>query len=193
MLRPKKQNDTVLPAGAAPTPVVFPGLQHMILLAVLSLLAGIEPFLCRQPSLPEPSLSVKWPEKINGIKMRPVANVPNDSLFEERFPGQAKQFTDGINSYLIRWVRSATRQLHPGSDCFRGMGYTIEFGPLVDMPGGTRWSSFTAVKGGARLKVLERICDEKGRSWTDVSAWYWSACSGTTKGPWWDIVIARKL
>jgi hypothetical protein len=70
------------------------------------------------------------------------------------------------------------------------MGYEVEHGPLVQMPDGTRWASFTASKDKIKLRVLEQIHDEHGAFWTDVSEWYWSACLGKTKGPWWDIVIA---
>jgi hypothetical protein len=47
-----------------------------------------------------------------------------------------------------------------------------------------------ATKGNDRLRVYERIHSDSGKSWTDVSAWYWSALNEDR--PWWAITVAEK-
>jgi hypothetical protein len=56
---------------------------------------------------------------------------------------------------------------------------------------GSLWSSFEATKGNERLVVYERIHSDTGQSWTDVSAWYWSALVAG-QGSWWAITVAEK-
>ena len=134
-----------------------------------------------------------WPTMINGMKVLPVDSLVEETAFAADFPGHMKRFTDGRNSYFVRVVTRETRQLHPSSDCFRGLGYSIEPQPLVVTAAGEQWSSFEASKQGRKYLVLERIHDEAGNSWTDVSQWYWSACFNKTKGPWWAVTIAQPL
>jgi hypothetical protein len=42
-----------------------------------------------------------------------------------------------------------------------------------------------AEKDDARQRVRERIRDEQGHQWTDLSAWLWQAGAGSLEGPWW--------
>ncbi|MEW6730399.1 MAG: hypothetical protein AB1489_03570, partial [Acidobacteriota bacterium] len=53
-----------------------------------------------------------------------------------------------------------------------------------------RWGAFKASGGKETLTVYERIYDQNGNGWTDVSAWYWAAILGKTESPWWAITIA---
>ena len=101
-------------------------------------------------------------------------------------------FTDGRRKLIIRWTTSATRKLHPASDCFEGIGYSIKPLPLFVDKTGARWESFIATRGSERLRVYERIYTDTGESWTDVSAWYWSASGENSVGPWWAVTIAGK-
>jgi len=39
--------------------------------------------------------------------------------------------------------------------------------------------------------VYERIHDNSAETWTDVSAWYWSAMRKDS-GSWWAITVAEK-
>ncbi len=76
-----------------------------------------------------------------------------------------------------------TRKLHPASDCFRGSGYSIAPQPLAIDSTGVRWGSFVKLHGvSGDCRSNERIYDGLGNQWTDVSAWYWSAATGTSRG-----------
>jgi exosortase/archaeosortase family protein len=137
-----------------------------------------------------PDAQPQWPSQINGRAVVEVESLAEERAFAADFPGHMKRFTDGSKSYFVRVVNKETRQLHPSSDCFKGLGYSIEHQPLVVLPDGTRWSSFVAEKGRQRYRIVERIFDKNGRSWTDVSEWYWHACFNPASGPWTDITVA---
>jgi hypothetical protein len=114
-----------------------------------------------------------------------------EQRFASDFPGRIARFSDGEREVVIRWVSRETRKLHPASDCFRGSGYAITPEPLAVDADGTRWGSFLASRGAQRLHVRERIYDASGEEWTDVSAWYWAATAGKSRGPWWAITTAE--
>jgi len=57
---------------------------------------------------------------------------------------------------------------------------------------GSLWASFAATKGDERLLVYDRIISDSGETWTDVSAWYWSALRHEGSGSWWAITVAQK-
>lgn len=165
---------------------------------VVMILAGIAAIL---PLIPhretahlhmQSDIAVQWPNKINGRVLTPVqAPAREELMFAAQFPGTMKRFSDGERSYFIRLVNHETRQLHPSSDCFRGSGFNVEPGSLVVLEDGTRWSCFNATKSNIKLKVMERIYNNK-QSWTDVSQWYWSAVFKQTTGPWWAVTIAER-
>ena len=125
---------------------------------------------------------VDWPTH---FRDQPLTQLPLSELeqrFARRFPGAIARFTDGRRTLVLRQVNRPTRQLHPATDCFRALGYTIDRPrPVVDDEG-VQWSCFAAVRDGVRLHVCERIRDSEGNSWTDTSAWFWSAQYGG--GPW---------
>jgi hypothetical protein len=54
------------------------------------------------------------------------------------------------------------------------------------------WAIFAAAKDSERLRVYERIHNDSGETWTDVSSWYWSALSQNGAGSWWAITVAEK-
>lgn len=137
---------------------------------------------------------INWPDQINGQKLITLQNLPDKSerSWQAAFPGTVRRFSDGKRSYLIRYLEKATRQVHPASDCFKCTGYKIETGPLLEIDG-SMMSSFVAEKDGKRWKVMERVYDNRGNSWTDVSEWYWSAQLGKSEAPWWALVIAEPL
>jgi hypothetical protein len=58
---------------------------------------------------------------------------------------------------------------------------------------GRRWSCFDAKRKGSTLFVRERIHDDTGQAWTDVSSWYWAAVLSDTAGPWWALTVAETL
>jgi hypothetical protein len=112
-------------------------------------------------------------------------------IFNRNFPGQVAKFTDGQRELILRWVTKGTRQLHSSSDCFRGTGYNVSPRPATLDARGARWSCFAAERGRHRLLVRERITDERGREWTDVSAWFWSVILRQTEGPWMAVTVVE--
>ncbi len=129
-----------------------------------------------------------WPKEYNGQILQQVPPKKADAAFYQEFPGKIKCFSQGERRIIIRWVEKPTRQLHPSSDCFRGLGYDITYKPLETDMNGVRRSCFGAAKDGKSLAVKERIYDDAGGNWTDISSWYWAALLGKTHGPWWSIV-----
>ena len=129
--------------------------------------------------------------EFEGRPLRDVGLTQREQYFLTDFPGQIGRFTDGKREIIIRRVTEATRKLHPAADCFRAIGYSITPLPLRVDADGRRWSSFVAVKGDESLNVYERIEDNAGLEWTDVSAWYWSVW-GQEKGEWWAWTIAER-
>ena len=125
-----------------------------------------------------------WPTRWDGQEIAPVPLSARDQTFSENFPGRIGKFTDGRSEFIFRWVTNGTRQLHPSADCFRGAGYRITPQPAFRDRNERQWSSFLASRDHHQLLVRERIADQHGREWTDVSAWFWSAALGQTQGPW---------
>jgi hypothetical protein len=132
-----------------------------------------------------------WPASFEGRALTPLPLSERERRFGEGFPGRVGRFTDGTREIIIRWVTEPTRKLHPASDCFASTGYAVQPLPLRVDDAGERWGAFTASRGAERLRVRERIHDGAGRSWTDASAWYWSALADDTPGPWWAITVAE--
>ncbi len=133
-----------------------------------------------------------WPSSYEG---RPLVRLPltaRERRFGQGFPGRLARFGDGRRELVMRWVTAPSRRLHPAADCFRGLGYRVTPRPLQQDAEGQAWGESVAVKGEQRLRVRERLYDDSGHSWTDVSAWYWSALLGETRGPWWAVTIAER-
>ncbi|MBE0534336.1 MAG: hypothetical protein IH624_01615, partial [Phycisphaerae bacterium] len=134
-----------------------------------------------------------WPTEWQGRALRPVEMSAREKQFGESLPVRVGLFTDGRRQYIIRWIVRPTRRVHPSGDCFRASGYRVRhLGVRVDGEGQS-WSAIEAVKGGARLIVRERIYDGQGRSFCDVSAWYWAASMGRTEGPWWAVSVVERV
>jgi len=131
-----------------------------------------------------------WPNEFAGRALTALPMTELEQRFMSDFPGRIGRFTDGEREIVIRWVTEGTRQLHPASDCFQGLGYSVKPLALLRDDNGSLWSSFAASRGNDRLRVYERIHSESGASWTDVSAWYWAALR--EDGPWWAITVAEK-
>lgn len=132
-----------------------------------------------------------WPAQFEGRTLTAMPLTELEKRFATDFPGQIGRFTDGEREIVIRWVTEATRKLHPASDCFQGLGYSVTPLAVRRDDSGSLWSSFAARKGNEQLYVYERIHNESGESWTDVSAWYWAAF-GEGSGSWWAVTVAEK-
>ena len=147
------------------------------------LAAGLAPL--RPTARGNPAFALPdWPRTWDGRELWQVPLSESDERFAENFPGRVAKFTDGRREFIFRWVATGTRQLHPSGDCFRGAGYTITPQPAFRDQEERQWSSFLASREQRRLLVRERIADQHGREWTDVSSWFWSVALGQTQGPW---------
>lgn len=158
--------------------------------------AALMPLLTVQPVQQQSAASSAafpgWPARFDGQALFALPLSEREERFNSNFPGRISRFTDGRREIIIRWTTSATRKLHPASDCFEGIGYSVRPLPLYVDEAGARWGSFTATRGLERLRVYERIYTDVGQSWTDVSAWYWAASGEQSAGPWWAVTIAEK-
>jgi hypothetical protein len=134
-----------------------------------------------------------WPISVDGAILLARNISTEEQLLAKSFPGRIGRFSDGSRELLIRWVTRPTRQLHPASDCFKGMGYVIEPRPLRRDSSGRLRSCFEARRKARRFLVCEIILDEYDRHWSDVSSWYWAAVRGRTHGPWWNIIVAEEV
>jgi hypothetical protein len=169
-------------------------MRHTGLFLIVCLIAGLAPFWPVEESRGGASISFPgWPKDMAGVPLRELPLSPQEEAFAKSFPGCIGRFTDGESEYVIRWVTSATRRLHPASDCLRGSGYQIEPLPLHVDSRGAIWGSLEASNGTVRLQVQERITGPGGQSWSDVSSWYWAAVLGKTRGPWWAITRSVTL
>ncbi|HEY0944925.1 MAG TPA: hypothetical protein VGD81_06640 [Opitutaceae bacterium] len=131
-----------------------------------------------------------WPETFEGkpwIRVPPSGRV---ARFAAGLGGETGVFEQGGRVVVLRWVASPSRAVHPIADCFRARGYRVKAAGLARDAAGMVWSELVADRGEERWRVRERITDEAGRSWTDVSAWYWAAQRGVSVGPWWAVTIA---
>jgi len=162
-------------------------MRHLIIRGTFLLLcaaAALAP-LRIQPDAAVIHTPPRWPSEFEHrlLVQLPLSDV--EEQFNAGFPGDIARFNNGERQVILRWVLAGTRKLHSSADCFRGLGYTITPAqPMVD-GAGDRWSCFTADRDTIRLRVRERIVESAGtRAWTDVSAWYWSAVTQQSRGPW---------
>ncbi len=107
--------------------------------------------------------------------------------FAADFPGKIGVFSDGQRTWIVRWIVQPTRKLHSSSDCLRAAGYRVVPQRASIDAEGRLWSSSSALRGGEKMKVSERITGTHGGFWTDVSAWFWQSTWDRASGPWWAV------
>jgi exosortase/archaeosortase family protein len=169
--------------------------RHPWVLLGLLALAAVWPLVRAGEPAPGASLGEKfpgWPELFEG---RPLVRLsPGDGRgeFASGFAGETGVFRQGEHVIVLRWLRAASRGVHPAADCFRARGYRVKPGGLVRDERGARWAEFIAVRGDERWRVRERWRDEQGAAWTDVSAWWWAAQAAGARGPWWGEMVAKR-
>jgi hypothetical protein len=134
-----------------------------------------------------------WPAAYEGRPLQALPLTPREDFLLRDFPGKVGRFTDGRRELIIRWVGAPTRLLHPASDCFKALGYSIAPLPARTDSAGRFMSCAKVTKAGASLAMCEIIVDQRQASMADVSAWYWGALWGTTTGPWWSFVVAEPM
>lgn len=167
-------------------------MRRLMPFCILCLFAGLAPLVTEKINfIQQVQAFPGWPDNFDGRTLRQLPLSDRENLFLEYFPGSIGRFSDGRREYIFRWLIAPTRKFHPASDCFRGIGYLIETLPIEVRPDGSPWRVFRATKGEEKLRVYERIYDQQGNSWTDVSSWYWSALLGESEGPWWSVTIAE--
>jgi hypothetical protein len=132
-----------------------------------------------------------WPAEYEGRALIELPLTQRETTFVQDFPGRVGRFTDGSREIIIRWVGAPTRKLHSAADCFRGIGYGIT--PVAARKGsdGSTMGCFRATLRGASMTVCEVIRDERGGSWSDVSAWYWDGMLRASAPPSWSFVVAQ--
>lgn len=109
-----------------------------------------------------------------------------EQRFTAQFPGAIARFSAGARAVTLRHVTRPTRKLHPAADCYRGLGYRIQAIHLEQRSDGDGLQRcFVASGHGVDLRVCEYIEDAAGQSFSDNSAWYWSALSGGSVGARW--------
>lgn len=171
-----------------PLPMLCPG---NALLKAACLLAALAP--CLPARMPDPVSGFPgWPQTFEGRRLTPQAMSEREWRFEKTFPGRSGKFHDGQRVIVLRWIERPSRQLHPIETCFKGQGYKVAPEPLFVDEGGNRWGAFQALRGGERVRVRTRIQDSRGRTWQDVSSWFWSAAFRKSEGPWWVVTVVER-
>ena len=136
---------------------------------------------------------LNWPVQYEGSLLQELPLTELEERFQKDFPGGIKRFSDGQREIIMRKVHTATRKLHPASDCFKSSGYKLQPLPLTRNSQGTDMACFEAKRKDQLLKVCEYIEDGDGNSWTDVSSWYWRAFFSSDKTLWTSYVIAQRI
>jgi len=154
--------------------------------------AALVPFASYEPDhVPDETTFHGWPTEFQGKPIEQLQLSERERAFASGFPGRVAKFTDGSRMLIMRWVTKRTRKLHPASHCFKGMGYTVRPLPIRIDSQGVGWGCIEAKKNGRHLVVCERIFDNLGNAWTDVSSWYWAALMNRTRGTWWALTVVK--
>jgi hypothetical protein len=156
----------------------------ILLFGLLAVAAAAAPLMRRSGDAGEAERGQPWPERFEGRPLAALPPAPEDAILARNFPGRVARFSDGRRQIVLRRLAAATRRLHPASDCFRATGYEISPAPMRVAPGRGPASCFTARRDGLAYLACEQVSDQAGRSWPDVSSWYWAALLGTSRGPW---------
>jgi hypothetical protein len=119
------------------------------------------------------------------LPLQPLPPTEEEIAFAKSFPGTLSSHRWGDAQVILRRVNEPTRRLHPSRDCLRAAGFETTDAITVTLGDGSKWARFSASRGGLRMTVHERITSSRNRAtWTDVSAWYWSALGHPLNGPW---------
>lgn len=156
--------------------------------------AAVTPLLDMRAKPPVTSADFPgWPEMFEGRPWIRLRNPENAAAFATGFAGETGVFRQGGESggriVVLRWIREASRGVHPAADCFRAGGYSVKSGGLIRDANGVLWAEFFATRNAESWRVRERWHDGREGAWTDVSAWYWAAVRGG--GPWWAVTVAE--
>jgi hypothetical protein len=162
-----------------------------------------------------PASLVIWPTSWDGLLLSRAGADDATAQFARNFRGDFMEFSavseelagEGyfpeVERVVMRFVRRATRELHPAEDCFEGAGYKISHAPMAVDARGRLWSRFTAEKSGRRVSVRQCViyvpdgdltkAEDSEKSWPDVSSWYWEASRSDDPVPTMAVTIVREL
>ncbi len=129
------------------------------------------------------------PASFEGRPLLPVPPGAKDAAFAKDFPGRLSIFQQRERQVLWREVLQPTRALHSSLDCLRAAGWSVKEKPVFTDADGVLWGAAEAIGPAGTRRVRERIADAAGRTWTDVSSWWWAATLGDTRGPWTAITV----
>jgi len=165
---------------------------------VVALFAVSAPLLPLQPDYfrdhPTPVLQPEWPTEWQGKSLQPASLTELDTRFSDQFPGALARFHADQYRILYRYLEEPSRQLHAGAVCYQAHGYRLQPEPAWKDAKGSLWSTYIVDKKGVRLLVREQIRSlSTGRTWPDVSAWYWGVSMGKDPGPWLAATIAKPI
>ena len=141
----------------------------------------------------KPTREPAWPAKFDGKTLRELPLSDKEARFRQDFPGQIKRFAFDDKELIVRHLSSASRKLHPAADCLKGVGYEIKAAHALAVEREAAWSCIIATRDGRSLKVCESIRDAEGRSYSDVSTWYWAVMTSDSRGPWEALTLSESL
>ncbi|MCP5534637.1 MAG: hypothetical protein H7A51_00195 [Akkermansiaceae bacterium] len=127
---------------------------------------------------------VNWPAEFDGEPLIRLDQTAFEKSFQRDFPGSIATFRCGGKQVILRHITTASRKLHPSSDCLRASGYHIGAMRIQTDDKNRQWAGYTAINPDNTYIVLERIIDTRGNTWTDVSSWYWHALIHPDRAPW---------
>lgn len=158
-----------------------------ILLGLAAILAPVLVMACPRADASVPAGDMPSEFSFNGLKLplEPLPMTDAEISFAGSFPGELANYRWGRDQVILRRVTVATRKLHPSRDCLRASGFQVGESRTVTLADGSVWARFDAFHDGMRWTVHERVTSDcNGSTWTDVSAWFWSAFARPLNGPW---------
>ncbi len=166
----------------------------IIIVIILHICASLIPFVQNTSNHKNTQLSFQgWPSEFEGRSLTQIQLTEKERGFNQDFPGNIGRFTDGSRDIIIRYVERPSRKVHPSVDCLRGSGFEVKPQPISRDQSGQLWGCVLAQRNGKTYKVCERIYDQSGNSWYDVSSWFWSVILQNKPGPWWVITVAEQV
>jgi hypothetical protein len=167
---------------------------RLLTVILIHLLAAWIPLLSK-PGTIQPGTDdfVAWPSEIGGVELARIDLSEDELSYYQDFPGKVARFLAGDREVVVRYLSRPSRKLHPAADCLRGFGYRVRPQPVQRDAEGGFWGCVVAEKASSRLRVCEKIEDSTGRSWYDVSSWYWAALLGQSAEPWWAVTVAERI
>ncbi len=132
-----------------------------------------------------------FPTEREGVALSPLPLGAREESLAAGFPGRIGRFAWGGRELVLRYLTAPTRRLHPATDCYRGLGFTVRERTLEVDPRGRTWSRFRATSPeGRSFLVRERIEGPTG-AWPEASSWWFAAVFGGAEGPWWAATVAE--